>query len=247
MRWKVASTKHARRSNPPCATAPALAAAWQTLGAVRNWSWRHDEAEIAYRRACGLDPANREAQFGIASSTLLARGRYAEGFAAFEASRVPDAALVPKIRMLPVWNGEPLSGTLVVHGEQGLGDVIQFVRFLPQLRARVARVVFLLDAYWTPLAPLLAPLAGVDRVVTDTKDLHDEAPHARCSVLSFAHLAGLTPQHCPVRLWTRLPIAESGVRALGSSSIPRIGLTWSVFARDDHGFVTRHKSIRRNC
>ena len=72
--------------------APALAAAWQTLGAVRNWSWRHDEAEIAYRRACELDPANREAQFGIAS-TLLARGRYAEGIRSVRGFTRPGRSL----------------------------------------------------------------------------------------------------------------------------------------------------------
>ena len=224
--------------------APKLAAAWQTLGAVRNWSWRHDEAEVAYRRALELDPTNRDAQFGIAS-TLLARGRYPEGFAAFESSRAPDTGLVPQMRALPVWNGEPLSGTLVLHGEQGLGDVIQFVRFLPELRPRISRLVFLLDGYWAPLAPLLAPLAGVDRVVTDTKDLHDEAPRARCSVLSLAHLAEATTQTLPRPPYLHAPgdRSEAWRARLGSSSVPRVGLAWSVFARDDHGFVTRHKSI----
>ncbi len=42
-------------------------------------------------------------------------------------------------RLCPRWRGEPLAGkTLVVHSEQGNGDDIQMVRFLPELAARVS-------------------------------------------------------------------------------------------------------------
>lgn len=224
--------------------APKLAAAWQSLGAVRNWAWQHEAAETAYRRALEIEPQSREAQFGIASA-LLARGRYREGFAAFEASRDPTAVLTPDLQTLPAWTGERLDGTLLVHGEQGLGDVVQFARFLPALRARVARLVLLLDGYWAPLAPLLASLPGVDRTVDDATTLRNEALRARCSVLSLAHLAQATPSTLPATPYLRAPADRVDVwrERLAASPNPRVGLAWSVFARSDHGFVTRHKSV----
>ncbi len=222
---------------------PDAAAVWQTLGAVRNWAWRHADAEAAYRASLALQPFNRDAQFGIAS-TLLARGRYEEGLTAFDASRArvpPPSAL----GHLPAWSGEALQGALVVHGEQGLGDVVQFARFLPALRGRVGRVVMLLEGYWAPLAPLMASLHGVDRVVTDASALGDERPVARVSVLALPGLAGAMPNRLPLPPYLAQPRdrRDTWQARIASLPGPRVGLAWSVFARDDHGYVTRHKSL----
>jgi len=219
-------------------------AAWQTLGAVRNWAWRHEAAEAAYRKAVALDAANRDARFGIAS-TLLSRGRYPEGLAAFETSRERSTPSAATLRPLPRWSGEALSGTLVLHGEQGLGDVVQFARFVPRVRERVSRVVVWLDDYWKPLAPLLATLRGVDQVIVDAAGLTDVEPSARASMLSLAHIAGVTPE----TLWQGRYLAATEDRIalwrsrVDASAALRVGLAWSVHARDDHGYVTGHKSI----
>ncbi len=223
---------------------PGNAAAWQTLGAVCNWAWRHDAAESAYRKALSIDAGNRDARFGVASS-LLARGRYEEGFAAFEASRAGFAPAAPALQRLPAWSGERLAGTLVLHGEQGLGDVVQFARFLPRLRARAERVVLWLDDYWKPLAPLLASLEGVDAILADPASLDNERPTARCSVLSLPHLAQATPDAA----WDGVYLAAPADRTdawrsrVDATEGMRVGLAWSVHARDTHGYVTRHKSV----
>ncbi len=223
---------------------PRLAPAWQTLGAVRNWAWRHDAAESAYRNALALDATNRDARFGIASS-LLARGRYEEGFAAFEASRAGFAPAAPALQRLPEWSGDRLSGTLAVHAEQGLGDFVQFVRFLPRLRERVQRVVVWLDDTWKPLTPLLASLPGVDAIVTDAERLRDEKPLARCSVLSLPALAQATPGTAWDGAYLKAPADRSAgwSSRVDATARLRVGLAWSVHARDSHGYVTQHKSI----
>src|SRR5205814_9734507 len=116
------------------------------------------------------------------ASTLLARGDYHAGFTAFE--RRPDrAAKLAGVHAIPAWDGAPLSGTLLLHAEQGLGDAVQFARFIARARERAPRVVLLLDDYWPTLAPLLATARGVDRVVTGEAALADEAPVARASLL----------------------------------------------------------------
>lgn len=75
------------------------------------------------------------------SIALLALGRLGEGWRLMRAR----ASLFPMalVRGVPVWDRESLDGrTLLVHSEQGIGDVIQFIRFLPKLEAIGARVVF---------------------------------------------------------------------------------------------------------
>ena len=222
---------------------PGNVAAWQTLAAVSNWAGLHEEAERAYRNVLSIDDAHRDARFGVAS-TLLSRGRYAEGFAAFERSResfLPGAAWV---RALPAWTGERLDGTLVLHGEQGLGDVIQFARFVPQLRERVERIVVWLDDYWKPLAPLLATLQGIDEIIVDGRRPQPSA-RARASILSLPAIAGAKPES----LWDGPYLAAAPDRIaswharVDANARLRVGLAWSVHARDDFGLVTRHKSV----
>ena len=227
------------------ADAPGNASAWQTLGAVCNWAWDHERAETAFRRSLALDPTRDDAQFGVAS-TLLARGNYRDGFAAFERRPLGIAGHAPRFAELPAWRGDARDGTLLLHGEQGYGDVVQFARFIPVARARVARVVVLLDGHHAPLAPLVASCAGVDAVVTDAKAVSGEAIAARASILSLPHLLGIEvadlPGHVPY-LAARPDDVAAWPARLAALPRPWVGLAWSVLARDEHGFVTRHKSI----
>ena len=224
---------------------PAHAPAWQTLGAVRNWAWDHAGAELAFEHALRLSPDHADAQFGIAS-TLLARGEFETGWRAFE--RRPDRGgeSGPTFARTPIWDGTPFPGTLVVYGEQGFGDVVQFARFVAPARARVDRVVLLLDGYRAPLAPLLASLPGVDEVVTKPTDVRGGSAIARASILSLPFHLGLADDDFSAAGRYLSPPAERAAawRArIATVSAPRVGLAWSVLARDAHGFVTRHKSV----
>jgi hypothetical protein len=103
----------------------------------------------------------------------------------------------------------------------------------------------MLDGYWRPLAPLLATLAGVDAIVTDDVGLQAESPLARVSALSLAHIAGAELDALPVPPYLAAPDdrRERWRALVAARPAPRVGIAWSVFARDDHGYVTRHKSI----
>jgi len=220
------------------------ATAWQTLGAVANWSWRHAEAEAAFRRASALDSRSDEARFGIAS-TLLARGRYRDGFAAFEARPEGVASSRARLPQWPAWDGNPVAGSLLLYAEQGLGDVVQFARFVPLAASRAHEVILLLDGYWQPLAPLLAGLAGVRAIATKVEDLRNYDIVARASMLSLPHLLDATLDGLPSQPYLHAPAdrLDAWKQRLANVPHPRVGLAWSVFARDDHGFVTRHKSV----
>ncbi len=224
--------------------APGHAAAWQTLGAVRNWAWQHEAAETAFRRALELEPASHGAAFGVAS-TLLARGNFGDGWQFFERRADPLRESGAPLARIPPWEGEPFDGTLVVHGEQGFGDMIQFARFLAVARERARRIVLLVDGYRAPLATLLATLPELAAVCTDAADLPKDAAMRRVSMLSLPYRLGIgADAPAPARyLAPPAAHAEAWRMRMAAFPAPRVGLAWSVLARDAHGFVTRHKSV----
>ncbi|MDE3011572.1 MAG: tetratricopeptide repeat protein [Pseudomonadota bacterium] len=95
-----------------------------------------------------------------------------EGSAAFGSTAHPD---------LPIWRGEPLHGKrLLLTAEQGLGDTIQFLRFLPQLaRLQPAALLVTLPR---PLLPVLGPLQELAEFHASDSTLPDADLH--CPLLS---------------------------------------------------------------
>ncbi|SLN66055.1 tetratricopeptide repeat protein [Roseisalinus antarcticus] len=106
------------------------------------------------------DDAETELQLAFA---LLGEGIYDAGFEAYRA-RWRTAEMKKQSLPFPKWEGEDLTGkTVLVMPEQGFGDAVLMVRFLPALKARCARVVFLSER---PMARLFSDLEGVDQIVT---------------------------------------------------------------------------------
>lgn len=221
---------------------------WQMLGTLRTWEADFDAAELAYRQALALDPNDPQAKFGVASA-LLARGDYLPGWRAFEERREGLYGTRSRLGEFALWNGAQLDGTLLVYCEKGLGDVVQFARFIPQARARVRRLIVLADATWKSLEPILASLTGIDQILVDRSDLPtlQDRPLARTSVLSLPHLLGIDASALP---GVAIPYISAPAdrqklwaRRLNALPRPRVGLAWAALARGDARYLTRQKSI----
>jgi tetratricopeptide (TPR) repeat protein len=136
------------------AAAPGHAVAQQHLGALLTLLGRAEEAEPIIRAQLARAPGDPLLRHTLAQ-VLMSQGRYPEAWSFYEARHELPALGLPKPEFpFPEWRGEDLAGKrLAVFPEQGLGDQIQFTRFLPGLQATGAEVVLMAPP---PLARIFA-------------------------------------------------------------------------------------------
>jgi tetratricopeptide (TPR) repeat protein len=154
---------------------PDYAEAYNHLGIVLNAQGGYAEiienleAIESYKRALQLNPDFAEAHSNL-SLVLLRTGRLIEGWKEYEWRRNPklDITTYPHCYEIPRWDGSDFSGKrLLVHYEQGLGDTLHFVRYLPMVKARGGTVILEVRK---PLYQLLQGFPGVDELVEASLD-----------------------------------------------------------------------------
>ncbi len=110
------------------------------LGITLYTLGRFDDALESFQRAIALDPEHASAHRGIAAIYFL-RGNFGDAYPHYE-WRWRAAGFRGRLEQLarPLWRGEALEGrTLLVHAEQGLGDTLQFVRYVGLIGRRGGR------------------------------------------------------------------------------------------------------------
>ncbi|MDJ0784625.1 MAG: tetratricopeptide repeat protein [Desulfosarcinaceae bacterium] len=187
----VAALKRVIRRLPPSADLHTnLAAAHQENGELAA-ALDHFEA------AAELDPSHPDRQWNLALA-LLKSGDYVRAWPLFESRlyRAQWQANYPHRHSLPRWCGEPFPGKhLLVHFEQGYGDTIQFLRYLPRVKALGGRVTLEVPQ---PLLPLANRLPGVDATLT----FQPERPTRSTAdlfvpLMSLAGIFGTRPETIP--------------------------------------------------
>ena len=112
-----------------------------TYGTALFHAARHREALVQFDRALTADPTNAALRY-VRSECLLGMGDFEHGWREFEARKDTLKSNPRADFPAPEWSGDfPIDGkTILVHAEQGLGDTLQFCRYVPLL-ARHAKVV----------------------------------------------------------------------------------------------------------
>jgi tetratricopeptide (TPR) repeat protein len=196
---------------------------------------RHEEALASLDRALAIDPEHALAHF-MRAFVCLVRGDLLTGFREFEWRwRCAQCVTSREKRDFaqPQWSGaESLDGkTILVHCEQGLGDTIQFCRYVQPLAAKGARVVFEVPP---ALRGLLASLDGVSHWVLRGEPLPPFDTH--CPMLSlplaFATTLATVPCATPYLRASRERL-HYWQHKLGARTRPRVGLVWSGGSRPD--------------
>lgn len=131
------------------------------LGNILGNRGEHAEARALYAKAYEM---GRDPLMGMNLGILgLLLGDYAEGWKWYQ-TRIADPRHLEFQRFAgrTLWQGEPV-GTLYICGEQGLGDLTQFIRYLPLAKRRAKRVVLEVTPGWEKFAELFG---YADEVVT---------------------------------------------------------------------------------
>ena len=228
------------------------------LGVVAIHLGELDDAERHLRQALALDPTYLGARSNLAT-VLLATGRYEEAWPYFEdrwANMVdeqgrptPERPHVP----LPQWNGEnpnvtrradgmPVRGPrLLVFHEQGFGDSLQFVRYLPLALEHFSQVGYICPQ---PLKPLYEQSFGQrwpGVVVLDNVEPNFDEWDWYCPLMSLPMAFGTRLDNIPAFTYLyadpgRAAAWHARLAALPNADLPRVGVVWagghSGFAAD---------------
>ena len=209
------------------ALAPASAEAANNRGNALAAMGHVGQALASFDAAVALDPDKADAVYN-ASMARLALGDFATGWAQYEARWNVSQFLRQRRNFVPpLWIGqEPLDGrTILLHAEQGFGDTLQFVRYVPLVAQRGATVLLEVQA---PLKSLLAATAGAAQVFAGGEPL--PAFDCQCPLMTLPLAFGTEVSTIPTDVPYVTPPADRSERwraRLAAVARPRVGLVWS--------------------
>lgn len=204
---------------------------------------RFAAATERFQKAVALEPELYDAHINLAL-TQLAAGDYANGWRNYE-WRWRRPGYAPRGFTQPLWRGEALGdGVLLLHGEAGFGDMMQFCRYA-SLAARRARIVLEVPA---PLVRLMSTLAGPADVVPYGAAL----PHfdTQCPLMSLPLAFGTTLATIPAEipyLHADAGDVESWRQRLRALPGLKIGLAWAGDPRPTNAALNAYDRRRSMC
>lgn len=148
---------------------PDFAEAYYNLAnCLRNQN-QCDHAIEFYKKAIQLNPDYPHAHWNLSHAYLLT-GQFSQGWKEYRWRRNRQLGIIsyPHHYEQPLWDGSSFVGKrLLIHYEQGFGDNIQFVRYLPMVKQRGGSVIFEVRK---PLYDLFEQIEGVDEFVLANPD-----------------------------------------------------------------------------
>ena len=204
---------------------------------------RYEQALSCWSEALQLDPKHAESQMNTGMSRLL-QGEWLSALDVYEPWRwrVRGNQQRPFVKTVPLWDGSELSAdqALLIHAEQGLGDTLQFMRYLPLAARRASRIVFECQDSLTELVQ--AALPGVS-VIGQSDPLPPFAVQLPLLSLPWVLQASQKAEVFPylsARDAGRLMLPESD-----SASALKIGLVWASGNLDPRLYHKRSLPLAR--
>jgi tetratricopeptide (TPR) repeat protein len=208
------------------------ATALSNLGIVLEQEGQHEAALAMHERAAAVAPNSAKVRFNLAVN-LLRTNDLAAGWDEYEwrwkggvpTLKMPD---IPR----PMWNGTPLNGrTLLVHAEQGLGDTLQFARYLDPLMRMGGHVMLVAPG---ALTRVLRSIKGVT-----LRDSGENLPpfDVHIPLMSVARVLATRLDTIPAKV-PYVAVDPTAVaawrRRIGDDGALKVGLVWS--GNPDHKY-----------
>jgi Flp pilus assembly protein TadD len=180
-------------------------------------------------RALGLNHKHADGHLALAQ-TLLATGEFEPGWLEYEWRNETEAGknTVPPMTSAP-WNGMHIpKGRILLIGDQGYGDTIQFARYIPMVAERCEEVVLGCSA---EMGPILRDIPGVKQFCHRWNDVPGHAAHCRLSSLPM--MFQTTPDSIPNKVPylrtdpARVAAWRERLNAQLPPGVKRIGLAWT--------------------
>jgi Flp pilus assembly protein TadD len=188
-----------------------------------------DRAIACLLRALGLKHDHADGHLAMAQN-LLAMGDFDPGWMEYEWRNLTEAgkATMPAMTSAP-WNGMKIpTGRLLLVGDQGYGDTIQFARYIPMAAERCQELILGCSA---EMGPLLANIPGVAQYCHRWTDVPGHAAHCRLSSLPYLFHTQLDtiPRQIPYMKADPARIAhwKGRLDATLPAGAKRIGLAWA--------------------
>jgi len=188
-----------------------------------------EKATACLLRAIGIKHDHADAHLALAQN-LLAGGDFEPGWIEYEWRNLTEAGknTMPAMTSAP-WNGMRIpQGRLLLVGDQGYGDTIQFARYIPQAAERVQEIILGCSA---EMEPLLANMPGVTQYCSRWNDVPGHAVNCRLS--SLPYLFGTRLDTVPAEVpYIKAPPARvehwrQKLAATLPTGVRRIGLAWT--------------------
>jgi FKBP-type peptidyl-prolyl cis-trans isomerase 2/lipoprotein NlpI len=205
---------------------PDHANAYYNLGNTLVAKGQFTEAMQCYRKAVEINPGHADAHWSI-GLIHLRLGHFDDGWKAYEKRwELKDVMVKPRFEQ-PEWDDQRIDGlTILLYAEQGLGDTIQFVRYVPFVAERGAKVIVECQK---ELVSLLTNTAGVSQVVAKGEQYPDFDIHypLLSLPLRFGTTAGTIPSKIPY-INTNPALVQKWRSKIGSDNSPvKVGLVWA--------------------
>jgi Flp pilus assembly protein TadD len=218
---------------------PGYVLALSNLGAALKAGGQIQEAVAAYREALVANPHYDPAHWNL-GLLLLLLGDFQNGWAEYaHRCHIPELDITRRGLAQPKWDGGDLTGkSILLYADQGCGDAIQYLRYLPMIAQRGGKVI--LD-----IQPELHRLLhDLDETVTLAKPNQPLPPFdVHCPLTLLTPALGVTIQTIPASVpYLSSPpgLADRWRKRMPPEPLLRIGLAW---AGDPRHVNDRHRSI----
>jgi tetratricopeptide (TPR) repeat protein len=204
---------------------PQLSGGHLHLGSAQLLQGNLGEAAECFEWVLKLAPDSAEAR-AFLGIIHLKQGSFRLGLSEYEDRwSTPYGFRFRRKLSQPLWKGEPLEGSrILLYAEQGMGDTLQFVRYVPLVAARGGKVVLEVQPR---LHRLLALTPGAEKVICR----HEALPEVdwQCPLLSLPLALGTELNTIPAEIPYVCPDpaqVEAWRQRLPGNSL-RIGLVWA--------------------